>query len=245
MELLDKRALVTGGTAGIGRETAKLFAREGASVVISGRDAGRGAETVAEIEADGGRARFIMADNADLASVERLAAEAGDVDILVNNAAVFPFAPTLEQDVATYETLFDTNVRAPYFLTAALAPKMLAKGAGSIINISTIAAIVGMPGASVYSATKAALDSLTRTWAAEFGGSGVRVNTISPGHTHTDSAVTQIGAAEFQALGERSALARTADPKEIAEVVLFLASERSSYVTGASLTVDGGITAIA
>ena len=125
MELQDQRVLVTGATAGIGQEAAKLFARRGAAVVITGRDTERGAQTVAAIEAEGGRAEFIAADLNDIKSVPRLAERAGEVDVLINNAAATrtPFAPTLEQDVESFDTIFDVNVRAPFFLTAALLPK--------------------------------------------------------------------------------------------------------------------------
>ncbi|AXB49083.1 SDR family NAD(P)-dependent oxidoreductase [Amycolatopsis albispora] len=243
MELQDQRALVTGATSGIGRATVKTLAREGATVIVTGRNAEGGAKVVAEIEADGGRASFIAADMADLDSVRRLAAEVGDVDVLVNNAGIFPFAPTLEQDVPDFDAMFDVNVRAPYFLTAALVPKMLAKGAGSIINVTSIAASVGMPDSSVYGASKAALESLTRTWAAEFRGSGVRVNNLSPGPVHTEKVLAQNGDLVAE-LGRTTLLGRTAAPEEIAEVVLFLASPRSSYLTGTTITADGGAVAV-
>ena len=127
MKLQDQRVLVTGATAGIGQETAKLFARRGAAVVITGRDTGRGAQTVAAIEAEGGRADFIAADLNDLESVRGLAERAGEVDVLVNNAATVTAAPTLEQDVESFDMMFAVDVRAPFFLTAALLPKMIAR----------------------------------------------------------------------------------------------------------------------
>jgi hypothetical protein len=160
MKLQDQRVLVTGATAGIGQETAKLFARRDASVVITGRDTQRGAQTVAAIEADGGRAEFIAADLNDIESVRRLAEQAGEVDVLVNNAATVTAEPTLEQDVESFDVMFDVDVRAPFFLTAALLPKMIARGSGAIVNISSMGASVGVPFAPVAAATKAALESL-------------------------------------------------------------------------------------
>src|SRR6185369_17055032 len=128
MELQDQRVLVTGATAGIGQEAAKLFARRGASVVITGRDTQRGAQTVAAIEAEGGCAEFIAADLNDIESVRRLAEQAGAVDALVNNAATVTAYPTLEQDVESFDIMFGVDVRAPFFLAAALLPKMIARG---------------------------------------------------------------------------------------------------------------------
>src|SRR5215467_13682833 len=182
MELQDQRVLVTGSTAGIGRATATLFARRGATVVITGRDTERGAQTVAAIEAEGGRAEFIAADLNDIESVRRLAEQVGEVDVLVNNAAVHQSAPTLELDVESFDMTFDVNVKAPFFLAAALLPKMIARGSGAIVNISAMSASVALPDAiTVSTAASAALESFTRSWAAAFGVDGIRVNTVAPG----------------------------------------------------------------
>jgi NAD(P)-dependent dehydrogenase (short-subunit alcohol dehydrogenase family) len=243
MELRDQVALITGGTAGIGLETARLFVREGATVVISGRNAERGTKAVADIGEGPGSVRFVAADLGDLHSVSALAQQTGPVDVLVNNAAAFPVARTVEQSVTAFQQMFDTNVRGTFFLTAALAPAMLAKGAGSIINVTTMAASMGVAGASGYSATKAALASFTRTWATEFSPSGVRVNSVAPGPTITDGVLAEWGDGVAE-LGKGLPLRRTAKPAEIAEAILFLASPRSSYVTGSTLAVDGGGTAV-
>jgi NAD(P)-dependent dehydrogenase (short-subunit alcohol dehydrogenase family) len=243
MELEGKKALVTGGTSGIGREVAKQLAALGAEVFVSGRDAGRGAETIAEIEAAGGTGRFVAADLGDFAAIGSLAEEVGAVDILVNNAGIFDFAPTPDESRENFEAMFDINVRAPYFLTAALAPKMAGRGGGAIVNVSTMVAELGMPGSSAYAATKAALASLTRTWAGEFASFGVRVNAVTVGPTQTGG-TSAMNADELGLVVGLTKLGRTAEPAEIAEAIVFLASPRASYVTGANLAVDAGATAV-
>jgi NAD(P)-dependent dehydrogenase (short-subunit alcohol dehydrogenase family) len=240
VEVANHTALVTGGTAGIGWESARLLAAEGAQVIITGRDGQRGEKAAASI---GARARFVQADLADLDSVKSLVRQCGNVDIVVNNAAAFPAAATVDQDVASFESMFDTNVRGAYFLVAGLVPGMLERGRGSIVNITTMVAFKGVPGASGYSASKAALESLTRTWAAEFGKHGVRVNSVAPGPTRTDGVMAEWGETNEE-LGRALPLGRTAHPAEIAEAVLFLASPRSSFITGSTLHADGGGAAV-
>jgi NAD(P)-dependent dehydrogenase (short-subunit alcohol dehydrogenase family) len=244
MTLQDKQALVTGATSGIGRAISLELAREGAEVLVSGRDRARGAETVAAIKAAGGSARFIAADLGDLESVAQLARDAADVDVLVNNAGSFGFAPTAEQDVRSFQTMFDVNVRGTFFLTAALAPKMAARGGGSIVNITTMAAEFGMVGAAAYGASKAAVGSLTRTWAAEFAADNVRVNAVSPGPTTTEGTLEVMGSEGIAQVGATVPLNRSATPDEIARVVAFAASSGASYMTGAIIAADGGRTAI-
>jgi NAD(P)-dependent dehydrogenase (short-subunit alcohol dehydrogenase family) len=175
-----QRALVTGATSGIGRAIALQLAREEAEVLVHGRDAARGAETVAEITAAGGKASFVAADLADLADVQWLASEVGEVDILINNAGISVFAPTAEFDVSAFDKMFASNVRAPFLLVGALAPGMAARGHGSIVSLSSMAGGVGLVGGAAYGATKASLEAMTRAWAAEYSASGVRVNAIAP-----------------------------------------------------------------
>jgi NAD(P)-dependent dehydrogenase (short-subunit alcohol dehydrogenase family) len=233
-------ALVTGATSGIGRAVALKLAGEGVSVVVHGRDARRGAEVVEAIEAAGGTARFVAADLAVSAEVERLAAEAGEVDVLVNNGGFSWFGPTADLGTATWDAMFASNVRAAYYLVAALAPAMVKRGSGSIINLSSMAGQVGLAGGAAYSATKAALSALTRAWAAEFSPSGVRVNAVAPGPVFTAGAAPE----RIQALGDTTLLGRAAQVDEIADVIAFLASPKAGYITGAVIAADGGRTAV-
>ena len=237
--LEGQKALVTGATSGIGRAIAVRLARDGAEVVVHGRDAGRGMTVVDAITAEGGRARFVAADVSDAGAVTRLAEEAGDVDILVNNAGFSWFGPTPDLGAERFDAMFASNVRSAYLLVAALAPKMAARGNGSIVNVSSMAAQVGLAGGAAYSATKASLAAMTRSWAAEFS-PGVRVNAIAPGPVNTAGAAPDRTAL----LGETTLLKRAAEPEEIADAVAFLVSPEAAYFTGATIAHDGGRTAI-
>ena len=239
--LEGQRALVTGATSGIGRAVALQLARDGAEVLVHGRDAARGAQTVKEIAEAGGKARFVAADLGDAADVQRLAGEVGDVDILINNAGISLFGPTAEFDLGAFDKMFASNVRAPFVLVAALAPGMAARGRGSIVNLSSMAGGVGLLGGAAYGATKASLEAMTRAWATEYSGSGVRVNAIAPGPVYTP---TPSGPEFITALGETTPMHRASQPEEIAEVIAFLASPRASYITGATVAADGGRRAV-
>lgn len=235
-----RTALVTGATSGIGQATAVRLAADGFAVIVHGRNETRGAAVVAGIEAAGGSARFIGADLNVPAEVRRLAQEAGEVDVLVNVGGFSWFGPTSDLPEETFDSLFASNVRATYYLVGALAPGMVSRRDGSIINIGSMAGQLGLPGGAAYGATKAAVALLSKSWAAEFGASGVRVNTIAPGPVRTAGAAPEL----IASLGETTALGRSAEPEEIADVVSFLASPEAKYVTGAVLAVDGGRTAI-
>jgi NAD(P)-dependent dehydrogenase (short-subunit alcohol dehydrogenase family) len=240
-------ALVTGGTSGIGRAAAVALAARGAHVVLSGRDAARGETAVAAIRGAGGTADFVPADLADADSARALADRAvelggGHVDVLVNSAGIFPFGPTAGTTQADLDQVLAINVAAPYFLVAALAPAMAERGHGAIVNVTTMVAEFGAAGMGLYGASKAALVLLTKSWAAEFGPSGVRGNAVSPGPTRTEGT-----AAMGEALDQLAAAGpagRPGRPEEIADAIVFLATEEASFVHGAVLPVDGGRIAV-
>ncbi|MGA7924883.1 MAG: SDR family oxidoreductase [Candidatus Sulfotelmatobacter sp.] len=240
-------ALITGGTSGIGRATAKKLALLGIHVLVVGRSAERGKRTVDEIRAEGGKADFISSDLHEAASAREVAKRAidlgnGHVDILINNAGIYPFGPTHEMTEEQFDRVFSLNVKAPYFLVAELAPLMAKRGKGAIVNLSTMAAEYGAPGMSLYGSSKAAINLLTKTWTAEYGPNGVRVNAISPGPTRTEG--TDAMGEGLEQLAAQGPAGRPATADEIAEAIVFLATDRSSFVYGAKLAVDGGRTAI-
>ena len=240
-------ALITGGTSGIGRATANKLVQLGIHVLVVGRNVERGEKTVAEIRAAGGKADFISSDLRDAASARKVARRAvelgsGRVDILVNNAGMFPFGPTHDTTEEAFEDVYSLNVKAPYFLVAELAPLMAKRGKGAIVNVSTMVADYGVSGMSLYGSSKAAINLLTKAWAAEYGPSGVRVNAVSPGPTRTEG--TDAMGEALEQLAAQAPAGRPATADEIAEAIVFLATDRSSFIHGAKLAVDGGRTAI-
>jgi NAD(P)-dependent dehydrogenase (short-subunit alcohol dehydrogenase family) len=242
-ELEGKAALVTGATAGIGEAVAFALAAQGADVIVHGRDVARGAATVEAIKQLGANARFIAADLADPNVIRGLAEEAGPVDVLVNNAALYQFGPMLEATAEFFDKHMAVNARAPMLLTAALAPGMMERGGGAVVNITTGAVSTPVRGGGVYVASKAALDHMTLVWADELGPSGVRVNAVSSGPTRTPGLEAQ-GEEIVEALGRSTIIGRTGHPREIADAVAFLASPRASFITGAIIDVRGGIPAL-
>ena len=240
-------ALITGGTSGIGRAVAKKLAQLGVHVLVVGRNAERGEKTVDEIRAAGGRVDFISSDLRDAASarsVARKAAELGNgtVDILINNAGIYPFVPTHETTEEVFESVYSLNVKVPYFLVAELAPQMAKRGKGAIVNLSTMVADYGAPGMGLYGSSKAAINLLTKAWAAEYGPSGVRVNAVSAGPTRTEG--TDVMGEAIDQLAAQAPAGRAATPDEVAEAIVFLATDRSSFIYGAKLAVDGGRSAV-
>jgi NAD(P)-dependent dehydrogenase (short-subunit alcohol dehydrogenase family) len=247
MRLEGKTALVTGATSNIGRAIAVAFGAEGAHVVVSGRDARRGAEVVLEIEAAGGRADFVAATldgsrrAADALALDATRVLGGRIDVLVNNAGIYPPATTTTTDEATFDEVFAVNVKAPFFLTAAIAPRMAEQGGGSIVNLGSWIARLGIPVGSLYSSTKGAMETLTRAWAAEFGARGVRVNAISPGVVHALQSEAHPGDVMMRGTPHGN----HGTPDAIAHAAVYLASDESAFVQGTVLDVDGGRVGVA
>ena len=245
MRLQGKTALVTGATSNIGRAIAVAYAAEGAHVVVSGRSKERGEQVVEDIRAAGGRADFVQADLDGSARVSHALAEeagrllGGRIDILVNNAGIFPGDSTAATDEETFDRVYAVNVKAPYFLTGAVAPEMAARGDGVIINLGSWVARLGLGIGTLYASTKGAVETLTRAWSAEYGPAGVRVNAISPGVIRTpdlDPAVPHPG----DVMMRGTPAGGSGAPEAIAHAAVYLASDESAFVHGTVIDVDGG-----
>lgn len=243
--LHGRTALVTGSTAGLGAAIAQALADAGALVVVSGRSSDRGEAVVHRIRSGGGEAVFVDADLAGGEPAVRAlaqratAAAGGQIDVLVNNAAMLLMPmPTADVTGLALREAFDTNVIAPFLLTGLLATAMSERGHGAVVNIGSINGLRGWAGSATYSATKATLHSLTQSWAAEFGPSGVRINAVAPGPIATERAL------EFEEhvapLLARIPSRRMSSPEEVAAAVVFLASDAAANVHGVILGVDGG-----
>jgi NAD(P)-dependent dehydrogenase (short-subunit alcohol dehydrogenase family) len=238
-----RTALVTGSTDGIGVAIARALATGGAEVIVSGRNAERGEQVVQSILAKGGEARFAGADLSTPDGVHALAAAAGSVDILVNNAAMLITPqPTADVPEDVIDQALAINIRAAFLLTGLLAPAMVERGSGAIVNVGSINGLVGMAHSALYSATKAAIHSLTKSWAAEYGPAGVRVNTVAPGPTVTP--VLAAYADRIQRIVDRAPSQRPSTPEEVAAAVAFLVSDDAANIHGTTLSVDGGLTAV-
>jgi NAD(P)-dependent dehydrogenase (short-subunit alcohol dehydrogenase family) len=247
--LEGRTALVTGSTGGLGVAIARALADAGAFVVVSGRNKERGDDVVAEITSAGGRAAFVVADLSggataatDLAE-QATAAAGGRIDVLVNNAATLLMPqPTAAVSEQTLRDAFVVNVFAPFLLTGVITPAMAARGRGAIVNIGSITGLRGSDGSAIYSANKAAIHSLTTSWADEYGPSGVRVNAVAPGPIATER---QLEFADHVApVLARLPSRRMSTPEEVAASVVFLASDDAANIHGAVLSVDGGWAAV-
>jgi NAD(P)-dependent dehydrogenase (short-subunit alcohol dehydrogenase family) len=241
--------LVTGGTSGIGRATAVAFAREGAKVVVAGRRAEEGAETVRLVERAGGEGRFVRADVAKEADVRALVQKAleafGRLDFAVNNAGVEgDNRPLVEQTVEEYDKIFRTNVLGVLLSMKHEIPAMLRAGSGAIVNISSVAGLVAIPNASTYIASKHAVIGLTKAAALETARTGVRVNAVAPAAIDTDMYTRFAADPEVRRQVDAAhPVGRIGRPEEVAAAVVWLCSDAASFVTGHTLTVDGGFTA--
>ncbi|MBO1419111.1 SDR family NAD(P)-dependent oxidoreductase [Streptomyces sp. FH025] len=245
-DLTGRVALVTGATSGIGAATAVLMARRGAHVLVAGRDGARGEAVAETVRAGGGRADFVAADLREARAVRQLALQAeelfGRVDILVNNAGAYPFGPTEKTADSEIDTVYALNVKAPFHLVAQLAPAMARRGGGAIVNVTTVAAAYGFAGMALYGSSKAAVELLTKAWAAEYGPRGVRVNAVRPGPVRTEGTAGM--GEDLDALAAQAPAGRSGEPQEVAEAIAYLASDAASFVHGAVLSVDGGRSAV-
>jgi 3-oxoacyl-[acyl-carrier protein] reductase len=246
VSLSDKTAIVTGASSGLGRASAVALAADGAKVIVAGLEP-RGLEgTVATIVDAGGRAFAVETDISDASAVEAMAAEArrvyGGTDVLVNNAAIYPYGPWQDFDEATWESVFDVNVKGYWLCARAVYPQMIERGGGSIVSISSITFFVGSENLMPYVASKGAVVGFTRSLAREAGPHGIRVNAIAPGafptraiEIHPDQQALHDDLMRDQSLKRRGV------PEDIANAVVFFAGDRSSFVTGQTLLVDGGL----
>jgi NAD(P)-dependent dehydrogenase (short-subunit alcohol dehydrogenase family) len=247
MRLMNRTAIVTGAAHGIGRAIAELYAGEGAAVLIADVDGAAGAETAAAIAAQGGVAEFRCCDVGSRDSVAEMVGAAarfsGRIDVLCNNAAYLgEFHGVLDAADEEWERCLRVQVLGTNNCTRAVLPYMLEQGAGSIVNVVSIQAMVGCPTSVAYTAAKSALLGFTLSAAYDYGPHNIRVNSLSPGPIQTRIS-PKPGDPRYQWQCDQTLLGRTGQPREVALAALFLASDDSSYITGANLPVDGGWTA--
>ena len=247
-----KVAIVTGGASGLGAESARRLAREGACVVVTDLAAEAGQAVADQITGAGGRSHFMVHDVTDEAAWARVVAETkarfNRIDVLVNNAGIGEGEPFLESTLAGWRKVISINLDGVYLGMRTVAPEMAASGGGSIINISSILGKVGFPGATAYCASKGGVLLLTKATALELAPLGIRVNSVHPGFIETPMVANSLLASENgnemkEMLISRHALGRLGVPREIGDGVVFLASDESSFMTGSELVIDGGYTA--
>lgn len=247
--LKGKVALITGGGTGIGAACAREFAREGAAVVVTGRRKDVLETIVREIEHAKGRALAVAGSVTDETHAQNAVAQAvlafGTLNVLVNNAGILTFGkPLHETDEATWNEMMSVNLTGSYRMTKAAVPAMLKAGSGSIINVSSVASLVGLPMLAAYSATKGGLDTLTRCVAIDYAPQKIRCNSVCPGLVNTPMASDLIENKDALAqIMTAYPLGRPGTPAEIAKLILYLASDESSWMTGAVIPIDGGMTA--
>lgn len=247
MKFADKVALITGGSTGIGRATALVFAREGAKVVVASRGVEGGEETVRLIKDIGGEAFFVKTDVAKASEVEALVNKVvetyGRLDIAFNNAGVEgQVKPIIEQTEADFDFVMDINVKGVWLSMRYQIPQMLKQGSGAIVNTSSTLGLVGFAGISPYVASKHAVLGLTKSVALEYAKSGIRINAVAPGAIETEM-VNRVTDGNPEAMAQLHPLGRIGKSEEIAEAVVWLCSDAASFITGQTLTIDGGYTA--
>lgn len=246
--LQGKVAIVTGGNAGIGEAIAKLFAEEGASVVVTGRRKEELDRVVKGIGVNGGRALAVAGSVTDEAHVREVVAQTirtfGKLHILVNNAGIGDFGKRIhETDDATWAQVLDINLTGVFRMTRAAVPEMLRGAGGSIINISSVASLVGIPALPAYAASKGGLDALTRAMAVDYARDNIRCNVINPGLVDTPMAASLMSnPTNLEPILAQYAIRRPGKPEEVAKLVLYLASDESAWVTGGTFPIDGGMT---
>ncbi len=246
--LEGKVAVITGGNAGIGEAIAKRFAEEGAAVVVTGRRQQELDRVVSVIRHSKGKVLAVAGsvnDDAHAQDVMRKTLDSfGRIDVLVNNAGVGVFGKRLhELDDATWANVLDVNVTGVFRMTRAVVPQMLKQGRGAIVNISSIASLVGLPVLPAYAASKGAIDALTRAIASDYAADGIRCNVVNPGLIDTPMAAPLMANKEMlQPILAQYAIRRPGTPEEVANMVLYLASDEAAWVTGGTFTIDGGMT---
>jgi len=243
VRLKDKVAIITGAARGIGRETAVLFSREGAKVVICDVvDSGQ--EMAAAIEAAGGEALFVRVDVTDRESCNRAVEQTVErfhrIDILINNAGIVRDARLVKMTEEDFDLVVKVNLKGTFNMTQAVAPVMIDQGKGKIINVASVVALYGNFGQTNYVATKAGIIGMTKVWARELGRKGINVNAVAPGFTQTEM-TSSVPEKVLAMMREKTPLGRLGTPRDIANAYLFLASDESDYVHGAVLSVDGGL----
>lgn len=245
--LKGKVAIVTGAASGIGRATAKMFAQSGARVAVADYDATGGQETVGMIKGDGGDATFIKTDVSKAEDVRSMVSQTvgtyGQLDIIFNNAGVGETAKATEASSEHWEKVLSVNLRGVFLGCKYAIPEMIKVGGGSIVNNGSILAEVGFSEATAYSASKHGVVGLTQTIAIDYASQGIRANVVCPGFIRTPMVTRNIGEQEAEQIAALHPLGRMGEPEEVAEAVLFLASDRASFITGTCLFVDGGYTA--